>query len=148
MARTDSVSGSRSAGFDVKELRTNRRKNNEENDKGFLSRAERRERREERKNSRQVSTQPVSDPVPVTTTPVTSTPTEPSQPSTPTPSSPAVTTLRSAAERYVDTYTKNSGRTFSTDEREAKIQEVQDFYGESSQRQDRLISLANRLTVA
>jgi hypothetical protein len=153
MPRTGSISGYSPKQINIKEFRSNRTRDDENKDRGFLSKVERKERRDERRNDKQVSTQPVSPAVPVTTTPVT-TPTQPAQstqPTTPTQSTgdSTVSTLRSAAERYVEIYAKNSGHTFSsTEEKEAKIKEVEEFYGENAQRQDRLVSLVNNFAVA
>jgi hypothetical protein len=83
----------------------------------------------------EASIQPVPNP-PLTTSP---------QPSPSTPPSDVGTkpddSVRSLAEKYVDVYSQQSGKPLSTATREALVNDVASFYGESGARTERLKTL-------
>jgi hypothetical protein len=88
-------------------------------------------------NAPVVSTQPVPTP----TTPSTPTPSAP--PTSPSSNTGSNTdgTIRSLAEKYVDIYAQQSGRSLSSTTRDALVNEVASFYGENGSRTDRLRTL-------
>lgn len=89
-----------------------------------------------------VSTQPVPNPTPpVQTSPTAPTPsTNPPQQS----GTPPISTdgsVRSLAEKYVDVYAQQSGKSLSSATRDALVTDVASFYGENGSRTERLRSL-------
>jgi hypothetical protein len=121
------------------ELRAQRRADRSEN--RATRRQERLERREARRREREAGdgspTQPVTPPPGGATipTPVSSAP-------VPTQSSPSTgPNVRSLAEKYVDVYAQQSGRSLSSATREALVNDVASFYGESGGRTERLKTL-------
>ena len=89
-----------------------------------------------------VGTQPVANPTPpLQSSPTTSTPsTNPSPPNATSPT-PSDASVRSLAEKYVDVYAQQSGRTLSSATRDALVSDVASFYGENGSRTERLRSL-------
>ena len=86
-----------------------------------------------------VTTQPVSNTEPISTTPTTTTPTTPA---TDTTKSKVDSDLFSLAGRYVDNYQKQAGKTLSSDQRTALVQDVYSFYSDPT-RAGRLETLVN-----
>lgn len=87
-----------------------------------------------------VVTQPVDTPPPPSPTP----PSPPATTPTPQPVSstlPTDSSVRSLAEKYVDVYAQQSGRTLSSATRDALVSDVASFYGENGSRTERLRSL-------
>ena len=82
-------------------------------------------------------------PAPPTATiqPVPNPSTSPPAAAPPTASPPVDDTVKSMAEKYVDIYTQQSGRTLSSATREALVNDVASFYGENGGRTERLRGL-------
>jgi hypothetical protein len=78
-------------------------------------------------------------PVPNPSTPNSTTPTPTTTPVATT--KPTGDSVKGLAEKYVDTYTQQSGRTISASTREALVNDVASFYGENGGRTERLRSL-------
>ncbi|MDC0357992.1 hypothetical protein OAO01_04180 [Oligoflexia bacterium] len=88
--------------------------------------------------------EPPHDPIPITE-PAPEAPVEETEVAAPVEPVSEDNSVQSLAERYVALYEKNSGNDLSSDEEQAKIQEVANFYGRDAGHQERLQTLVTSL---